>query len=178
QSGLLAATDSTVLIQGETGTGKELVARAVHKLSPRRDAPFVTLNCAAIPAGLVESELFGHERGAFTGAVTQRKGRFELANGGTLFLDEIGDLSPDLQVKLLRVLQEKEFQRVGGTRDLRVDVRLLAGTNRDLHQAMQRGTFREDLYYRLNVVTLTLPPLRDKRDDIPALVSHFLAQYG
>src|SRR5215813_4646215 len=178
QIGLVAPTDSTVLIQGETGTGKELVARAVHKLSARRDAPFVTLNCAAIPAGLVESELFGHERGAFTGAVTQRKGRFELANGGTLFLDEIGDLSLDLQVKLLRVLQEKEFERLGGTHTKKVDTRVVSATNRDLLQMIDDGCFRADLYYRLSVFPILLPPLRNRPNDIPALVRHFAAKYA
>ena len=174
----VAATNTTVLLLGESGTGKEVVARAIHQWSPRADHPFVAVNCVTLTPELLASELFGHEKGAFTGATALQKGKFELAHGGTLFLDEIGDLAPDLQVKLLRVLQDKEFQRVGGTRDLRVDVRLLAATNRDLHQAMQRGTFREDLYYRLNVVTLTLPPLRDRRADIPALVAYFLAQYG
>ena len=178
QIGLVAPTDSTVLIQGETGTGKELVARAVHQLSPRRDAPFVTLNCAAIPAGLLESELFGHERGAFTGAVTQRKGRFELANGGTLFLDEIGDIALDLQVKLLRVLQEKEFERLGGARTCRVNVRLVAATNRDLLQMIDDECFRADLYYRISVFPILLPPLRDRPEDIPALVLHFVAKYA
>lgn len=178
QIGVVAPTDSTVLIQGETGTGKELVARAVHDLSPRRDAPFVTLNCAAIPAGLLESELFGHERGAFTGAVTQRKGRFELANGGTLFLDEIGDISLDLQVKLLRVLQEREFERLGSTRTCRVNVRLVAATNRDLLQMIDDECFRADLYYRLSVFPILLPPLRDRPEDIPALVRHFVAKYA
>lgn len=178
QIGLVAPMDSTVLIQGETGTGKELAARAVHKLSPRRDSPFVTLNCAAIPAGLLESELFGHERGAFTGAVTQRKGRFELANGGTLFLDEIGDLSLELQVKLLRVLQEKEFERLGGTHTKKVDIRLVAATNRDLFRMIDDGSFRADLYYRLSVFPILLPPLRDRPEDIPALVRHFVAKYA
>jgi formate hydrogenlyase transcriptional activator len=178
QIGVVAPTDSTVLIQGETGTGKELVARAVHKLSPRRDAPFVTLNCAAIPAALLESELFGHERGAFTGALTQRIGRFELANGGTLFLDEIGDISLDLQVKLLRVLQEKEFERLGSTRTCRVNVRVVAATNRDLLQMIHDKSFRADLYYRLSVFPILLPPLRDRPEDIPALVGHFVAKYA
>jgi formate hydrogenlyase transcriptional activator len=175
---VVAPADSTVLIQGETGTGKELLARAVHKLSPRRDAPFVILNCAAVPAGLLESELFGHERGAFTGALTQRIGRFELANGGTLFLDEIGDISLDLQVKLLRVLQEKEFERVGSTRTCRVDVRVVAATNHDLLQMIDDQSFRADLYYRLSVFPILLPPLRERPEDIPALVRHFVAKYA
>jgi formate hydrogenlyase transcriptional activator len=178
QIGVVSPTDSTVLIQGETGTGKELVARAVHKLSPRRNAPFVIVNCAALPAGLLESELFGHERGAFTGAVTKRIGRFELANGGTLFFDEIGDISLDLQVKLLRVLQEREFERLGGTRTCRVNVRLVAATNRDLLQMIDDKCFRADLYYRLSVFPVLLPPLRDRREDIPMLARHFVAKYA
>jgi formate hydrogenlyase transcriptional activator len=175
---VVAPTDSTVLIFGETGTGKELVARAVHKLSPRRNGPFVTLNCAAIPAGLLESELFGHERGAFTGAVTQRIGRFEAANGGTIFLDEIGDIPLELQAKLLRVLQEKEFERLGSTRSSRVNVRVVAATNRDLLQMIDDKTFRADLYYRLSVFPISLPPLRDRPEDIPALVRHFADKYA
>src|SRR5262245_60883653 len=174
----VAATTTTVLVLGESGTGKEVLARAIHQWSPRAAQPFVAVNCVTLTPELLASELFGHEKGAFTGAGALKKGKFELAHGGTLFLDEIGDLSPELQVKLLRVLQDKEFQRVGGTKDLRVDVRLIAATNRDLHQAMQRGTFREDLYYRLHVVALRLPPLRDRREDIPALVQHFLTQYS
>jgi Nif-specific regulatory protein len=174
----VATTNTTVLMLGDSGTGKEVMARAIHQWSPRAEHPFVAVNCVALTPELLASELFGHEKGAFTGAVAQKKGKFELAHGGTLFLDEIGDLAPDLQTKLLRVVQDKEFQRVGGTRDLRVDVRLIAATNRDLQQAMQRGAFREDLYYRLNVVALTLPPLCDRREDIPALVDHFLTQYS
>src|ERR1700733_4878974 len=175
---LVAPTDSTVLIQGETGTGKELIARAIHNSSPRRNAPFVTLNCAAIPATLMESELFGHERGAFTGAVTQRIGRFEAANGGTLFLDEISEIALDLQVKLLRVLQEREFERLGATRTTRVNVRVVAATNRDLTGMIQNQEFRADLYYRLSVFPVSLPPLRARREDIPALVGHFMNRYA
>jgi formate hydrogenlyase transcriptional activator len=178
QIAVVAPTASTVLIQGETGTGKELVAQAIHQLSPRRNAPFVKLNCAAIPAGLIESELFGHERGAFTGALTQRLGRFETANGGTLFLDEIGEIALDLQVKLLRVLQEQEFERLGSTRSVRVNVRLVAATNRNLQQMVEAKEFRADLYYRLGVFPVSLPALRERREDIPALVRHFIARYS
>jgi len=178
QIGVVAPTDSTVLIQGETGTGKELVAEALHNLSPRRNGPFVKLNCAAIPAGLIESELFGHERGAFTGALNQRIGRFEMANGGTLFLDEIGDLALDLQVKLLRVLQEQEFERLGGTRSIQVNVRLIAATHRDLLQMVADKEFRADLFYRISVFPIALPPLRDRREDIPALTRHFVGKYA
>ncbi len=174
----VAATDATVLILGETGTGKELVARALHANSPRAGKPFMAISCGALSETLLESELFGHEKGAFTGAIAQKKGRFEVADGGTVFLDEIGEIAPALQVKLLRVLQEREFERVGGTRPLKVDIRLIAATNRNLEEAMRQETFRQDLYYRLNVVSLKMPPLRDRREDIPLLASHFIAKYG
>ena len=175
---LVAPTDATVLLLGETGTGKELLARALHTRSARHACPFITLNCAAIPTGLLESELFGHEKGAFTGAMTQRLGRFELANGGTLFLDEIGDLPLELQPKLLRVLQDHAFERLGSSRTLHTNVRLVAATHRDLLTMVQQGTFREDLYYRLHIFPLTVPPLRERRDDIPLLVRHFAQHYA
>ena len=174
----VSGTDSTVLVLGESGTGKELVAKALHYNSPRAQNPFVPVNCGAIPEELLESELFGHEKGAFTGAFRTRIGRFELANGGSIFLDEISEMSPNLQVKLLRVIQEREFERVGGVKSIRIDVRIIAATNRDLEEEVAQGRFREDLYYRLNVIPLNLPPLRERRDDIPLLVKHFMGKYG
>jgi transcriptional regulator with GAF, ATPase, and Fis domain len=174
----VALTSSTVLVQGETGTGKELIAKAIHNISPRYDHPFVKVNCAAIPLDLLESELFGHEKGAFTGAIAQKVGRFELADKGTLFLDEVGDIPLPLQPKLLRVLQEYEFERLGSARTHRIDVRVVAATHRDLEQMVNRGEFRSDLYYRLNVFPVWLPPLRARQEDIPPLVTHFVDFYG
>jgi len=170
----LKGSSATVMIQGESGTGKELVAQTIHQTSSRSERPFVAINCGAIPVNLMESELFGHERGAFTTAIQQRKGKFEVARGGTLFLDEIGELDRDLQVKLLRVLQEKEFQRVGGNRSYETDVRIIAASSQDLRSAVQAGHFRDDLFYRLNVVPIHIPPLRERREDIPLLLEHFL----
>jgi len=175
---IVAPTDSTVLLHGETGTGKELVARAIHKLSSRRDRPYVRMNCAAIPSGLLESEMFGHERGAFTGALMQRKGRFELADRGTLFLDEIGDISMELQPKLLRAVQEQEFERLGSATTIRVNVRMIAATHRDLRSMIQEEKFREDLFYRFNVFPIEIPPLRERREDIPLLVSFFVSKFA
>jgi transcriptional regulator with GAF, ATPase, and Fis domain len=174
----VAPTDSTVLIRGESGTGKEMVARAIHLNSPRANRPFIAINCAALPESLIESELFGHEKGAFTGAIAQKKGKFELAEGGTVFLDEIGELAPKLQVKLLRVLQESEFERVGGTRQIKLNARLIAATNKNLEAAIQSREFREDLFFRLNVLTLTMPPLRLRRGDIPLLADYFVTKYA
>jgi formate hydrogenlyase transcriptional activator len=173
---IVAPTDSTVLLHGETGTGKELVARAIHKLSPRRERPYVRMNCAAIPSGLLESELFGHEKGAFTGALMQRKGRFELADGGSLFLDEIGDISLELQPKLLRAIQEQEFERLGSSKTIQVNVRLIAATHRDLRAMIEEEKFREDLFYRFNVFPIEIPPLRERREDIPLLVNYFVSK--
>ena len=174
----VAASDSTVLITGESGTGKELIAQAIHQNSHRSHRPMVTINCGAIPRELLESELFGHEKGSFTGAHRTRLGRFEVANGGTIFLDEIGDMSPDLQVKLLRVLQEQSFERVGSTSSIKVDIRVLAATHKDLVASIEEGTFREDLFYRLNVIPIQVPPLRHRKSDIPLLVSFFMNRMG
>ncbi|MFZ2418885.1 MAG: sigma 54-interacting transcriptional regulator, partial [Smithellaceae bacterium] len=174
----VAPTDSTVLITGESGTGKELIAAGIYEHSRRQGKPFVAINCVAIPEGLLESELFGHEKGAFTGATAQKKGKFELADGGTVFLDEIGDMPPATQAKLLRVLQEKKFERVGGGQTIHVDVRFIAATNKNLPEMIKTGAFREDLFYRLNVLSIHLPPLRERMEDIPFLVEHFLGQSG
>lgn len=174
----VANSDSTILINGETGTGKGLIAKAIHKYSDRKSKPFISINCGAIPENLLESELFGHVRGAFTGATSPKQGKFELADNGTIFLDEIGDMSPDLQVKILRVLEEKEFEQVGGCKTKKIDVRIIAATHRDLEEEVQKGTFREDLFYRLYVIPIMLPPLRDRKSDIPLLVSHFLKQFN
>ncbi len=176
QVAIVAPTDSTVLLRGETGTGKELIASAIHNLSSRRGRPFVRVNCAAIPSGLLESELFGHEKGAFTGALMQKKGRFELADGGTLFLDEIGDISMELQPKLLRAVQEQEFERLGSAKTIKVNVRIVAATHRDLSSMIGEEKFREDLFYRLNVFPIEIPPLRDRREDIPLLVNYFVSR--
>jgi Nif-specific regulatory protein len=173
----VAPSDATILVRGETGTGKELIAAAVHNISPRHNGPFIKLNCAAISETLLESELFGHEKGAFTDAKEMRKGRFELADGGTLFLDEIGDITPSLQVKLLRILQEQEFERVGGTKTIKTNVRLVAATNRNLEEMVKKGEFREDLFYRLNVIPINLPPLRERYEDIQLLIEHYLHKY-
>jgi formate hydrogenlyase transcriptional activator len=176
QVAIVAPTDATVLLHGETGTGKEMVARAIHNLSSRRERAYVRMNCAAIPSGLLESELFGHEKGAFTGALLQRKGRFEVADGGSLFLDEIGDISLELQPKLLRAVQEQEFERLGSTRTIQVNVRLIAATHRDLRAMIRDEKFREDLFYRFNVFPIEIPPLRERRGDIPLLVSYFVSK--
>ena len=178
QVAIVAPTDSTVLLHGETGTGKELIARAIHNLSSRRERPYVRMNCAAIPSGLLESELFGHEKGAFTGALIQRKGRFELADGGSLFLDEIGDISLELQPKLLRAIQEQEFERLGSSKTIQVNVRLIAATHRDLPAMIREEKFREDLFYRFNVFPIEIPPLRERREDIPLLVSFFVSKFS
>jgi transcriptional regulator with GAF, ATPase, and Fis domain len=174
----VAATDSTIMITGESGTGKELIARAIHMSSPRKKYPLIPVNCGAIPEELLESELFGHEKGAFTSAIRTRIGRFELADQGTIFLDEIADMSPKLQIKILRVLQERKFERIGGTRTIEVDIRIITATNKDLYQAMREGLFREDLYYRLNVIPITTPTLMERRSDIPLLIDHFLPRFN
>ncbi len=176
QVAIVAPTDATVLLHGETGTGKELVAQAIHNLSSRHEHTFVRMNCAAIPSGLLESDLFGHEKGAFTGALIQKKGRFELADGGSLFLDEIGDISPELQPKLLRAVQEQEFERLGSAKTIQVNVRIIAATHRDLPAMIEEETFREDLFYRLNVFPIEIPPLRERREDIPLLVNYFVSK--
>jgi DNA-binding NtrC family response regulator len=177
-AGRVAASNATVLLRGESGTGKELVAKAIHYHSPRAQHPLVKVNCAALPETLLESELFGHEKGAFTGAASKRIGRFEAADKGTIFLDEIGELTPGMQVKLLRVLQEREFERIGGNQTIKVDVRVITATNRDIEKDIREGKFREDLYYRLNVVSVVIPPLRDRKEDIPALMEHFIKKYA
>jgi Nif-specific regulatory protein len=174
----VAQTDSTVLILGESGTGKSLIAKKIHLLSDRREKPFITINCAAIPENLLEAELFGYERGAFTGATTRKKGKFELAEGGTVFLDEIGDMPLSLQAKLLRVIQDREVERLGGEKTIKVDVRIIAATNKDLQTLVRDGKFREDLYYRLNVVPIYIPPLRERKEDIPLLAEHFLEKFN
>jgi len=175
---LVAPSKATILIEGETGTGKELIAQAIHQASPRARAPFAAVHCAALPAALLESELFGHERGSFTGATEKREGRFEAADGGTVFLDEIGEIGPEIQVKLLRFIETKSFERIGSNKTLTVDVRLVAATNRSLEQMVKEGKFREDLYFRLNVVRITTPPLRDRTEDIPVLLEHFIKVYS
>jgi transcriptional regulator with PAS, ATPase and Fis domain len=174
----VAPTNSTVLLGGESGVGKDLIARAIHQHSRRSNGPFIKINCTTIPENLLESELFGYEKGAFTGAINSKPGKFELADKGTIFLDEIGDVPPSIQVKLLNVLQERQFERLGGTRTVKVDVRLVAATNRDLRAALEQGTFRQDLYYRLNVVPLSIPPLREHKEDLPYLVDHFIAKFA
>ncbi|WP_425449009.1 sigma-54-dependent transcriptional regulator [Dethiothermospora halolimnae] len=174
----VAPTDATVLILGESGTGKELVADAIHKNSARKEGPFVKINCGALPENLLESELFGYEKGAFTGAVSNKLGKFDMAQGGTIFLDEVGEISPSIQVKLLRVLQEKEFERLGGNKTIKVDTRIITATNRNLKERIEKGEFREDLYYRLNVIPIEIPPLRERKEDIPLLVTHFLDKYS
>src|SRR5438876_1910455 len=174
----VAAADANVLIRGESGTGKELVARAIHRNSRRANQPFVAINCAALTETLLESELFGHEKGAFTGAIAQKKGKIEVADGGTVFLDEVGEMAPSMQAKLLRVIQEREFERVGGTRPIKVDIRLIAASNRNLDEAVKTNRFRQELFYRLNVLCVTLPPLRERREDIPLLASYFVQRYS
>lgn len=177
-AGRAADSRASILIYGESGTGKELIAKAIHYASPRKNKPLISINCAALNENLLESELFGHERGAFTGADKQRKGRFELADGGTIFLDEVGEIPPSIQVKLLRVLQEREFERVGGNETIRVDVRVISATNRDLESMIKKGTFREDLFYRLNVISIRIPPLRERKSDIPPLINYFITKYA